>query len=617
MRRQIIRRLLAVCETSFLLSVSLLSVEALHVPYINLIGGPLEGFVLGEFTLEGFILEGFVRQASAQESLPADIPDAQETLPGLEPSILPSTPLETEVPTLEVPEILDREDENLEPSSVPTILPPAAAEERFSVEEISLLGMTVDPEELMATVNGELISIAELVALLERVEITLEDLLQLRTAITAAYVDAGYITSGAFIPEQDFTEGGTVVVQVVEGGLETIEVEGLTRLRARYVRDRIPQRRPINRSQIETALQLLQQDASIEMVNAQLLAGSSPGQSILLLSLQEADAFEGGVSANNYRSPVVGSNQIAANFSYGNLLGIGDYARASYSLTEGLGSYSLQYALPVNAQNGTLTLGVTAGRNEIVESEFRDLDIEGRSRNYSVGFRQPLVRSPEHEFALGLAFDLRRSESTAFGDQLLSRSNVSALRFSQDWVRRSPSRVLAARSQFSLGLDLFDATVREGAVADGQFVSWQGQFQWVEQLPRRRLLITRVSSQLTPDALLALEQFGLGGVDTVRGYRNTQVLTDNGLAGSVEMRLPLSNPPDALQLTPFIEGGIGWNSGEAEQIEGLASLGVGLLWQVNEQARLRVDYGYPLTEVGSRGGSLQENGFSFSLDWGF
>ena len=66
------------------------------------------------------------------------------------------------------------------------------------------------------------------------------------------------------------------------------------------------------------------------------------------------------------------------------------------------------------------------------------------------------------------------------------------------------------------GLDIFNATVNDTGT-DGQFFSWLGQFQWVEQFPPGLLLVTQLNSQLTPDSLLPLEKFSVGGVDTVRG----------------------------------------------------------------------------------------------------
>ena len=187
------------------------------------------------------------------------------------------------------------------------------------------------------------------------------------------------------------------------------------------------------------------------------------------------------------------------------------------------------------------------------------------------------------------------------------------LRFSQDWINRSSNRVLAARSQFNFGLDIFDATINEiGPSAD--FFSWQGQFQWVQRLSSRNLMIARLNTQLTPDSLLPLEKIGIGGIDTVRGYIQNQQATDNGIIGSLEFRIPLTSNPNTLQLTPFFEVGTGWNNFEPNPDPAtLASLGMGLRWQIYKGLNARIDYGIPLISTEDRGNSLQESGLYFSI----
>ena len=62
-----------------------------------------------------------------------------------------------------------------------------------------------------------------------------------------------------------------------------------------------------------------------------------------------------------------------------------------------------------------------------------------------------------------------------------------------------------------------------------------------------------------------MEQIGLGGQSTVRGYRQDDVLTDNGFYASAEVQIPLRFViPDArgrqgLYLVPFLDVGTGWN----------------------------------------------------------
>jgi hemolysin activation/secretion protein len=311
--------------------------------------------------------------------------------------------------------------------------------------------------------------------------------------------------------------------------------------------------------------------------------------------------------------------------NHGNLLGFGDRFNFEYELTEGIRSYSFGYNFPLNPRDGTLNLFYTRNNSRIVEKPFSVLDINSNSETFSIGFRQPLHRTPTSEFALGLALDVRRSQTFLLGDIPFSfslgpengLSRVSVLRFSQDWINRNPRRVLAARSQFSFGLPIFNATVNDNGT-DGRFFSWVGQFQWVQSLGSDVTAIARVAAQLTPDSLLPLEQFSIGGVETVRGYRQNQRVGDNGITGSLEIRLPIVRNPGGIgtiQLAPFLDIGTIWNSRNVEipSPRTLISTGVGLRWQIDPYFSARLDYGIRLNPVDNQGSTLQDNGIYFSV----
>jgi hemolysin activation/secretion protein len=537
-------------------------------------------------------------------TIPPTAPDAvEQTIP--KPSESPR-PLPGETPTLPpLPEL-----QTPPTQESPEVTPPSS--DSIFIKKIEVLGNTV--------LQGE---IAALTQPYENRSVTFEELLELRSAIIQLYINNGYITSGAFLPNNQDLSSGIVQIQVVEGELEQIEIGGLRRLREGYVRSRIIRATstPLNQQRLEEALQLLQLDPLIEQVNAELAAGTTPGRNILRVSLREAPAFHAAFGVDNNQSPSTGSIQGSVEVSHNNVLGFGDRLAAQYGRTEGLDLYDINYTIPVNARNGTLSFRYNNGDSRIIEEDFRDLGIRSETQTYSLGFHQPITRTPTSEFALGLGLDLRRSQTYILDDIPFSftegpengESKVTVIRFSQDWVNRGTRRVLAARSQFSLGIDAFDATINNTGT-DGQFFSWLGQFQWVQQLSRRNLLVARIDAQLTPDSLLSLERFSIGGVDTVRGYRQNQLVADNGILGSVEVRVPLTSDPRVLQLAPFFEIGTAWNNREIDPDPAtIASLGLGLRWLITPNLSLRVDYGIPLISVGERGNSLQENGLYFSV----
>ncbi|GFE70795.1 ShlB/FhaC/HecB family hemolysin secretion/activation protein [Chroococcus sp. FPU101] len=489
--------------------------------------------------------------------------------------------------------------------------PVAENSEKISIQKIEIVGNTILHQE-----------ITDLVSRYENRDVTFEELLCLRTEITQLYVQRGYITSGAFLPNNQDITSGTVQIQVIEGEIENVEISGLRRLRQGYIRSRlaIGIDTPFNQADLQRSLELLQLDPLLEQVNAELTVGSAPGRNILKLQLKEANAFHAGIEGNNYRPPSIGSEQGTISLEHNNLLGFGDRIYGEYSISEGLDLYDVRYTVPINAYDGTISVRYYNSQTVITESLFREFDIRNESETFTVGIRQPLFRSPQNEWAVGLDFDLRRSRSTLEGESFClslpcenGSTKLSILRFSQEWLNRNPNRIIAARSQFNFGIAAFDSTEID-IEPDSEFFSWLGQFQWVQRITSRVLVVGRGYAQLTPDALPIIEQFSIGGIDTVRGYVQNQLVTDNALIASLEFRIPLTRDPSIFQITPFIEAGTGWNNllPDPENAT-LVGIGLGVRWLITNGLSVRLDYGVPLISKQNKGNSLQDNGFYFSV----
>jgi hemolysin activation/secretion protein len=373
-------------------------------------------------------------------------------------------------------------------------------------------------------------------------------------------------------------------------------------------------------------LQLLQLDPLIQNLSAELAAGTEPGLSVLDVVVTEAETFSVQFSANNNRAPSVGSFDRGVQINQANLLGDGDGLSLGYNNTSGSDGLNISYTRPVNPQNGTLTFSFGTTNSQVIEPPFERLDIEADSRYYELTFRQPIYRTPTEEFAFGLTATRQESETSlleipfalSLGADEQGRTRISAVRFFQEWTKRNSNEVIAARSQFSFGTGAFDATINEEA-PDSRFFSWRGQAQWVRLLAPDTLLLVRADAQLADRALVPLEQFGLGGQETVRGYRQDILLTDNGVLASAEVRIPVLRLPQLedsiVQLAPFVDIGAAWNnSGRPDPDPNvLASIGLGLQWQLGDILTLRLDYGIPLVSISSSDRTWQESGFYFSI----
>lgn len=547
-----------------------------------------------------------VVQVPRIEIPPQDIPQLRPPQP--EP---PQTPIQ--LPPVE--RLLPRPETPPTPEETPGSVP-----DRIFVRRFDIVGSSVFSAE----------ELAEITQPFTNRNVTFAELLQVRSLITKLYTDHQYITTAAILPPQTLTNG-VVKIQIIEGSVEEINVVGTRRLNPNYIRSRVAlgTQKPLNVDRLLDQLRLLQLDPLLQSISADLQAGTRPGTSVLQVTVSEAKTRLITPSIDNARSPSVGTLRRQIEVSQANLLGLGDGLRVGYTNTDGSNGIDLSYTVPLNPRNGSLRIAYGSNRSTVIEPPFDVLDIKARSRYYELTYRQPIIQRPTHELALGLTFSRQESEtelgidnigpfSLSPGADEQGRTRISALRFFQEYVQRSDRQVIAARSQFSLGLGWFNATQNETA-PDSNFFAWRGQAQWTRLLDRDTLLLVRGDVQLSDRSLVPLEQIGIGGVETVRGYRQDALLTDNGFWFSTELRLPIlrtGRGTGVVQLTPFVDVGTGWNQGEtALDPNTLIGAGIGLLWRQGNNFSARLDWGIPLIAIESNRRSLQEKGIYFSIQY--
>ena len=456
--------------------------------------------------------------------------------------------------------------------------------------------------------------------------LTIEVLRNISQKLTDLYISKGYLTSGAFLPEQDLSQG-IAVIRVVEGTLEEINVTGLNHLSERYIISRfaVDTNNILDIKYLENSIKLLSQNPLIKQIDAKLVEGSDIGKSKLILNVVEAPVWSSNLLFNNYNSANSGELQVSIGISNQNLLGLGDRIATSYSISEGFNSFGIDYELPLSSLDNSLRFQYSNGDSEITASIFDDIGIRADAESFFVQYSQPIVKSLNREIDLFLTLDRRTSNTFIDDDVPFSfaagpengQSKATVLRLSSSWTERSSKTVISANTRFNLGLDLFEVTNNGDELPDAIFFSWLGQVQFAQSLNEKRdvLLITRLVAQLTPDSLLPFEQIALGGSSTIRGYRENNEIRDNAVFGSIEGHLPLLRDSGIgdLKLVPFFDAGTIWNTNRAEA-ETLLSLGLGLAWEVNDWLRLDLDYGIPLIDDEDfDDNSLQENGIHFQL----
>lgn len=468
-----------------------------------------------------------------------------------------------------------------------------------------------------------------------------QELQVLKHTLTRYYIDHGYINSGVILPDQQVKDG-IIRLQVIEGELTEFTINGNDWLRSSYIDDRVRQSFaiPLNVKEVQDRLYLLQQDPLIERINAELRPGLKPGQSRMNLSVTEARPYQVGFVVANDHSPSIGGVSGKLWLRHNNLTGYGDALNFSYTAMEGLDAFSGSYSVPLSAYDTRLNLYYQNSESDIIDKSSDDISIHSHAQTYGISLAQPLYRTHEQTFSVSLAFEYRFSKifidskpflfSTGEAEEEAEdagESKISVLRFTQEWLDRDQTQVIAARSTFNLGINTLGATNNSDGTADGQFFTWLGQFQWIKGLPWLNSQIHfHADIQLAHDSLLPLEKFSIGGRRSVRGYRENQFVRDKGAITSLEWRVPVFRLPipglshsiadSSVQLATFAD--FGWSENIAvvtEDSKTIASWGLGVLWDPSPKIHTEFYWGVPFRSIQNKTGyDLQDSGIHFQVN---
>jgi hemolysin activation/secretion protein len=421
------------------------------------------------------------------------------------------------------------------------------------------------------------------------------DIEALRQRITRFYVERGYVNSGALISAGALRDG-VLTVDIVEGHVATLRLTGVERLHPDYIVKRLVPREDeaLNVEQLRERFQRLLDDPLFERMNARLMPGKRLGEALLDVDVTRARPYFLSISANNYRPPSI--DEAALNVAGGvrNLTGQGDLLEATLQQVKGgLGRGSLSWQMPLNQRGTRLSLQLDHGRSSIVEEPMRVLDIESTLDSKDLGLSQIVHESLRDRLTLGVNRLWRENHTRLLG-MLFSFvpgepdgvTRVRSWRFWQEYTRRSEQDAFALRSTFSWMRNNLQeaATFPVGSALPGRsYRTWLGQGHYIRQIHTSGTqLVLRGMLQTGNAHLLGLDQLAIGGVGTVRGYRENQMLRDTGAVLNAEIEQPVMRNDGAglnLSLIPFYDIGHGRNRNEAGN--SISSLGIALRsrWQ--------------------------------------
>lgn len=535
-----------------------------------------------------------VAMAQAPRILPA----------GVDPGRLPQqAPTPTQAPAAPTPEPAI--------AAPPAIGAPTGAEQlRLTLTALVIDGVTAYTEEelrpLYAGLLGREISVADLFAVAE--------------AITERYRADGYMISRALVPAQRI-EQGRARLQVIEGHVTTVTVEGAAEpmLHDRALRA-VSASRPLTLRRLERAILLLN---DLPGVTAQGMIEPAPegpvGAARLAVTAESRRVWRGYVALDNRGSRYVGPWQATVGGSVSSV--IRAYDRVAFRVVGASPLRELRYAeatyeTPIGPDGWTGFGSVFASRSE-PGFRLRPLDTSGEARGFTIGAAYPLIRTRAENLRLSIAFtpydstnDVlgRRDVRPAYEDDMRPVRLAATYDLADAWG--GLNFLFAELSQGIDGLGASPASrpnpSRPGARTDFTRLLLEASrtqtLDWI--MPGLGLSLAARAQWGFGSALVAYEQFGLGGARFGRGYDPSEIAGDNGIAATVEMHwsavLPASRlslgEQATLQPYAFYDAGTVTNARSSDfPAQSLASAGLGLRLWLGDAFAAAVEVAKPLT----------------------
>lgn len=458
------------------------------------------------------------------------------------------------------------------------------------------------------------------------------DFRDLERKLTQLYADRGFVTSGVVMRGRANAEG-VAVFDAVEGTVSQVRFATPPRvanpawLTGLLIPD--PQA-PVRLGDVQERMAALRDAGVVERIDARIEPLPRLGESELLLAVEEPRPWWAALQYDNYHSPVVGARRPSIAIGHTNITGWGDALDAKIGDTEGLEDARVSYSIPF--LRSRWRAGARFERSDslaIDPPSFKSLEIKSVSETRAVDlqfqFRTPASRA----LATGAAFERRTAETTLLGLPFSfipglpdGTTRVDVTRVFAVASARGDDEVAYLRVQASFG-SVGDVLPDVEGAPDDRFSSYLVQGQYARQLTDWGLqAVARVEAQHTRDVLTPIERFVLGGVQTVRGYRESLILRDRALFGSVELRAPVWRPSDEVRvdLAAFVDAAWSRNTrplaGEPYP-ERISSVGMGLAVDLPAGISARLDYAYPKHRWLTDNQDSQDRGLHFQLTWKF
>lgn len=446
--------------------------------------------------------------------------------------------------------------------------------------------------------------------------ITQETLADGKRVIQDFYRKQGHPLVIISIPEQKITQG-ILQLNVQESRIDAIHYKGNHWFSKKQLQRSIHQREndTFDANLAQKDLIWLNRNPFRETALV-LSPGEEENTTTLTFVSKDQRPFRVYVGTDNTGYRTTGRGRFFVGVHLGNLFQVDQRLSYRYTVSTEFGSFFAhtgQYVIPlpwrhfIEFYGGYSSIRALMPQSEMIS--------KGRAWQASMRYLIPLVpvRSYNHQVKWGIDYKETNVNLVLGAVPILgNRAVITQLMLGYEGSAETPA------ADLSFGV--------EGFVSPGDIFRDQGSSDYGSLRPKAKSRYSYLRAHLTPlihlpasfqmalksvfqvadRNLLASEQFGLGGLDTVRGYDERILNTDNALLVSAEFRTPPMRPftkrsknpkPELLQFLAFVDYGLGVNHNKLameRDYRYLLGVGLGTRYYYSYHVNVRIDLGYPL-----------------------
>ena len=424
-------------------------------------------------------------------------------------------------------------------------------------------------------------------------QVQLSDIYAIVEKINAFYNDKGYVTCRAFLPPQTI-EDGTVKLLLIEGKTGNTLAAGNKYTKTKYITNRLhlAEGEIANVKQLNKDLLLFNATNSTQL-RIVLKAGEKPGTTDYEITVYEPKRDNWTIFEDNAGSESSGEYRTGLFFNTKSLSGNCDALSLGTVLSEGTKAANVMYSRSLGRSGTKMNLLYSTNATEVVKGDYED-KIKGHANSYAIGLVQPLLVNETTRTELSLDFNSQKSKTDwleGFRRNMVD-DTVQDVALGFAMTNYGTSHVFYQKHSYVSGHSESTPDMFSESSQNFGFYKFNGMYQ--KLYAAGQMWNLRADAQWSgSEGMVSSRQFYMGGMYSVRGYKENYLGGDSGFTFSAEYAVPVINK-NTSAFTFFDYGHVYGNGQSDDQHNILASVGLGLRSTINQYCSAALTLGIPL-----------------------